>query len=282
MENEKVLAQRSKVDQIIDDLTLFDDDLMSIVFDENIPATELMLKIILARDDIEVVSVTGQKELESPIVEGRNIRLDIIVRDKNRKMYNVEVQRSNSGAVEQRARYHSSMLDSRMLKAGQDFKELRESYMIFMTEKDYFGCGLPLYTVNRYVEELDQVFKDGSHIIYVNGAYKGDDALGRLIADFKCKEAEEMHYAELAKGVKHFKEEGGRARMCKAVEEYAKEYAKEYAVEYAEEVRVQTTVEIAIECGNSKEGVIALLMKKFSLDRKTAEMYYEKYAETKV
>ena len=30
-----------------------------------------------------------------------------------------------------------------------------------------------------------------------------------------------MYYPELAKGVKHFKEEGGRERMCEAVEKYA-------------------------------------------------------------
>jgi hypothetical protein len=52
------------VDEIIDDMTLFDDDLMSMVFDENIEATELLLKIILNQKDIRVISVTGQKELK--------------------------------------------------------------------------------------------------------------------------------------------------------------------------------------------------------------------------
>lgn len=30
-----------------------------------------------------------------------------------------------------------------------------------------------------------------------------------------------MYYPELAKGMKHFKEEGGRRRMCEAVGKYA-------------------------------------------------------------
>ena len=34
------------VEQIVDDMNLFDDDLMSMVFDGNIPATELLLRII--------------------------------------------------------------------------------------------------------------------------------------------------------------------------------------------------------------------------------------------
>lgn len=116
-----------------------------------------------------------------------------------------------------------------MLKAGQEFSELRDSYMIFITQTDIFGYGIPIYTINRHFEEIEEVFDDGSHIVYVNGAYRGDDAIGNLVHDFACKESKDMYYPELAKGVKHFKEEGGRRRMCEAVEEYAKEYAKEYA-----------------------------------------------------
>ena len=55
-------------------MNLFDDDLMSMVFDGNNEATGLLLKIILKRDDIEIISVVGQREFQSPIVGGRNIR----------------------------------------------------------------------------------------------------------------------------------------------------------------------------------------------------------------
>lgn len=160
------------VERLVDNLTLFDDDLMSLVFDRNNSATELLLKIILRKDDIEVVNVIGQKELENPLVTGRNIRLDILARDNTGRTYNVEVQRSNSGGDERRARFHSSMVDIRMLKAGQDFRELKESYIIFITKEDYFGCGLPIYTINRHFEEINRIFEDGSHIIYVARAEK--------------------------------------------------------------------------------------------------------------
>lgn len=61
--------------------------------------------------------------------------------------------------------------------------------------------------------------------------------------DFGCKEAKDMYYPELAKGVKHFKEEGGRERMCEAVEKYAKDYAEEYAEHKAEIVRLDSLLE---------------------------------------
>ena len=47
VEKQKQIQEANSVEQIVDNLTLFDDDLMTMVFDENIPAAELLLKIIL-------------------------------------------------------------------------------------------------------------------------------------------------------------------------------------------------------------------------------------------
>lgn len=236
--------KKTVIHDIVDNLTLMDDDLMSKVFDGNIPATELLLRTILGREDIEVISVVGQKEFRSPIVGGRKIRLDIVVKDKVGMMSNIEVQRENAGAHPRRARFHSSMLDSRMLQKGRDFVELRDSLTIFITESDYFGDGLPIYSIERQVKESGRDFNDGSHIIYVNGNYEGDDALGRLMKDFKCKDPKDMYYPELAQGVRHFKEERGRNKMSELVERYAKEYAKEYAADIiAEKEKMEAEME---------------------------------------
>jgi hypothetical protein len=265
-----VIQQKEDIGQIVDNLTLFDDDLMSMVFDANIPATELILKIILKRDDISVISVVGQKTLENPVVGGRNIRLDILAKDCTGKNYNIEVQRSNDGANEKRARFNSSMIDTRMLKAGQEFKELLDSYVIFITEKDYFGHGLSVYTVNRHFEEIDKSFHDGSHIIYVNGSYKGNDPVGRLIHDFGCKKAKDFYYSELADGVRHFKEEGGREVMCKAVEDYANKKA------------IEAAIDTAIAYGIDKERIASRLSEKFDISLEEAKKLYDSHANVAV
>ncbi len=244
MSVEEMQQNTKAIEQIIDDMNLFDDDLMSMVFDENIPATELLLKIILKRDDITVISVVGQREFQNPVVGGRDIRLDILAKDSTEKYYDIEVQRKPEGAHVRRARFNSSMMDSRMLKAGQEFSELRDSYMIFITQTDIFGYGIPIYTVNRYFEEIDIPFNDGSHIVYVNGSYKGEDAIGKLMHDFGCKDSKDMYYSELVKGMRHFKEEeGGRKIMCEAVEKYAESYAEKYAEKYAENVRLNSLLD---------------------------------------
>lgn len=201
--------------------TLLDDDFMTFVFDRNIEATELVLNIILGRNDLKVVEVVAQREYKNPVTGGRSIRLDICAEDSDGKVYDIEVQNDDAGADVHRARFHSSMLDTKMLKEKQKFKEIHDSYVIFITRNDYMKMGLPMYHVERTVQEAGTLFGDGSHIIYVNGSYKDDaEPVGKLMHDFRCTSAVDMFYQELAKPVRHFKEtKGGRSQVCKAMEE---------------------------------------------------------------
>ena len=244
-ENNKISNQNdAKVKKIIDDLTLFDDDLMTLVFNKNIPATELILRIILKRN-IRVISVDAQEEMRSPIVGGRDITLDIHAIDEDGEEINVEVQGSSEGAHVRRARFHSAVMDSRMLKENDPFKILKDSYVIFIYKHDKFGKGLPIYRAERVISEIEEPLNDGSHIVYVNGNYKGNDEIGKLMADFRSTSSDGMNYKELADGLHHFKEtEEGRDVMCESVKKYAEEYAKEYAKEYAEEYATVTKIEM--------------------------------------
>ncbi|MCD8249409.1 MAG: PD-(D/E)XK nuclease family transposase [Lachnospiraceae bacterium] len=208
--------------QRIRGLRLMDDDYITVCFDCNLEATEQVLNVLLERTDLKVTEVVGQRELKNP--NGRSIRLDIHAMDSEHKSYDVEIQRASRGATAQRARFHSSMLDSRLLKVSEEFSALAESYVIFITEKDVLGKGLPMYHVNQYIEEMDELFGDGSHILYVNGEYENSDPVGKLMHDFRCTDAENMNYEQLATRVRYFKEsERGREHMCKIFEDVAKE-----------------------------------------------------------
>lgn len=241
------------VNELVNELTLFDDDLMSRVFDKNIKATELLLRIILGKK-VKVISVTGQNEMKNHQVGGRNITLDVDAMDENGEEIDIEVQGNSEGAHVRRARYHSSMVDSRMLKEGQAFRELKDSYVIFIYKHDKFQKGLPLYHVERYVGETNEQFRDGSHIIYVNGNYKGNDEIGQLMQDFREKNPERMHYTELAESVKHFKEkEGGREEMSEIVERYINERVEERVEE-----RVKECVEERVKERVEKEKTISV------------------------
>ncbi len=53
--------------------------------------------------------------------------------------------------------------------------------------------GLPVYHIQRKVNDSNRVFRDGSHILYVNSQIQNDTKLGRLMHDLHCKNADEMY-----------------------------------------------------------------------------------------
>ena len=155
----------------IAELRLMDDDFFSEALDEKIAPVEYILNTILERDDIRVQRTEAQVEYKS--ATKRSIKLDIRAVDAEGRVMDIEVQRAEKGAGVRRARFHSSMIDRTLLEKGDDFESLVDTYVIFITEQDRFGAGLPLYHVERKITELnDAMFGDGAHIIYVNGAFR--------------------------------------------------------------------------------------------------------------
>ena len=173
---------------------------------------------------------------------GRRVTLDIIARDADNKLYNIEVQRDKYKAPPQRARFHAAVTDITLLKDRQSFKEMPDRYTIFITEEDKFGKGLPMYHIENTIAELgDEPFLDGGHIIYVNGEYRDlATPIGQLMHDFACTQARDILNPVLRERVRYLKEsEGGNAEMCELVEEYAEKRAKRYAEEREMQVKLE-------------------------------------------
>lgn len=224
-------VRREEILEKIKEFRLIDDSFMSRVFDENIECTELILRIILNEPDIKVNEVHTQKEIKNLL--GHSVRLDIMAVDKTGKMLDIEVQRADKGAGVKRARYNSSMIDANTLVKGEDYDKLPETYVIFITEKDVMGANLPIYHADRVVAETGVLLGDGTHIIYVNGAYRDNSPIGKLMHDFSCKNPSEMYYKELAEQVKYYKEDArGVEAMCQIVEELIDTEKKEIALAF--------------------------------------------------
>lgn len=171
--------KREKILQRIQDFRLLDDDFMTKCFENNIECTELILRIIMDKPDLQVNEARTQYTIKN--LQGRSVRLDVDATDKEERKYNIEIQRADSGAGSKRARYNSSLIDANVLLPGDNPDDLPETYVIFITENDVIGKNKPLYHINRWIEETGEIFKDGSHIIYVNGACKDDTPLGWLM-----------------------------------------------------------------------------------------------------
>ena len=198
-------------------LRLIDDFFMRKAFENNIPAAELLLRIILQDDKIKVVRALSQYVVSN--LYGHSAQLDLLAQDANGKYFNVEIQSASEGASPQRARYYGGVVDTAHFSKGIDYHELFETYVIFITQDDILGEGRPIYHIERKIEESGASFNDGSHIIYVNGNCRYDQtALSRLMHDFFCTSASDMHYKQLQERVKYLKEtEEGVQTMCKII-----------------------------------------------------------------
>ena len=191
--------------------TLMDDPFAMGFFRDNIPCTQKMLRVIMDRDDLVVRDVKVQYVMRA--ADGsRYVRLDIYAVDSDNRHYDIEIQVGPEGALPQRARYNSAMIDVNILKTGENYSVLkeRESIVIFITEKDVLGEDEPIYFIDRVIKKSGKPFNDGSHIVYVNASHQDlTTALGRLMHDFHCVKPEEMTDSVFARKAREMKGDEG-------------------------------------------------------------------------
>ena len=258
--------KRKRYQKTIANFCLMDDTFMAKFFENNIEDTEFLLHLILEDDKIRVEKVIGQYSIAN--LQGHSSRLDIYAVDRYGNHFNVEVQRTNSGAIPKRARYHADMIDVNHLAVGEDYAALKDTYIIFITETDVLHEDRIISRIERSIQESGKLFNDGSHIVYVNGAKRGNDSeLARLLKDFFCSNPDDMHNKKLAQRARYLKfNEGGITEMCELMEELAREEAERAA----KKATYKNSVKIAK--GFLKDGVpVDIVAKNTELPREEVE-----------
>lgn len=231
------MAVADRKNRILDNLAkfrIFDDILLSNVFDRQIPETQLLIRTITGDDDITVVSSEGEYSISNPY--NHEARLDIVAFDSKGKVYHFEVQKDKDGATPRRARLTAGLLDSTLLEKGKDYSELPDRYTIFITEEDYFQKGLPVYRAENTIRELEnRPLGDGGYIWYVNGAYRDEStAIGRLMHDFACENPDDIITPLLRDRVCYLKKkEEGKETMCELVQNLMNEQSRDDRIECA-------------------------------------------------
>ena len=216
MPDSELEARYERYKGVIKNFTLMSDIFMRNVFKQR-ECLEYVLQVIMEKPDLRVIDQVIQKDYKN--LQGRSAIMDCVARDSEGKQFDVEIQQDNEGASPKRARYHSGLMDMNTLNPGQDFDELPESHVVFITRDDILGYGLPIYHINKKIEELNKNFQDEAHIIYVNSRKQEDTELGRLMHDLHCKNADEMHSPVLAKRVHELKDtRKGVELMCHEME----------------------------------------------------------------
>ena len=128
---------------------------------------ERLLKI-----KIEKLEFPKLQKSISPFYETKGVRLDVYVKDSD-KVFDIEIQNSINIDLPKRTRYYQSMVDIDSLLKGENYSNLKESFIIFICTFDPFNAGLPCYTFkNICLENKNLELKDKtSKIIYNSTAY---------------------------------------------------------------------------------------------------------------
>ena len=147
-----------------------DDTFMRVLFRNNLPLAEYVLRIITGKNDLRLTKEETQKDLVR-LVGARGLCLDVHGVYDQGQQYDLEVQRADNGARPERARYHASALDVENLDAGQQFEELPTTYIIFVTENDIFKAGKALYPIVLLNMATGEPFEDRQYILYANASY---------------------------------------------------------------------------------------------------------------
>ena len=226
---------RLEVESIVARLRAID-DIMFRKLCENIAFVEEILRVILEDDKITVVEVIPQNSLQN--LRGRSVILDAYCKLGNGSYCNVEVQRSDSDDHFRRVRYHAACITANVVDPGEQFEQVDDLVVVYISEFDPFDEGRTVYHVRNMVEETGRAVLDGLREIYVNTKHNDGCEIAELMQCLLEPVVTNPKFPALAQELQA--EKGnvkGDESMCKLVEEYAQKRAKEYGEQQKAEGR---------------------------------------------
>ncbi len=154
----------------IDELFFTDDYMFGAVM-RNAEICKSILETLL-NIQIEKLEYPELQKSISTYYESKGVRLDVYVKDSD-KVFDIEVQNDSAISLPKRMRYYQSMVDMDCLLKGQDYSELKESFIIFICQYDPFTEGLPCYTFkNLCIQDKNLELSDETtKIIFNSTAY---------------------------------------------------------------------------------------------------------------
>ena len=101
--------------------------------------------------------------------ENKGVRFDVLVETADGVMIDVEMQTSDKSKwLPKRTRYYQAMIDLNSLAKSSNYKQLPESYIIFVCTFDPFDKSRKVYTFTNQCREDNLELKDGSTKIFYN------------------------------------------------------------------------------------------------------------------
>ena len=97
---------------------------------------------------ISYIQRKNAQQHERPDAKSKSIVMDYYLEDKD-ALYDIEMQTYKTGTLGKRCRYYQSVMDTSSLKEGQNYEDLKDSYIIFLSTCDQLKQKEPMLVFNR-------------------------------------------------------------------------------------------------------------------------------------
>ena len=258
----------------------FNDDFMFCkILQENEDLCKELTELVIGRKIGTIVKTEKQKSIEVT-GDGHGVRFDVYFEDDEKTVYDIEMQRSDTLELPLRSRYYQGMMDLDYLERGKKYKELPDSYIIFLCTFDLFELGYHKYSfVPKCIEVEKLILEDRTarvficaggdkddvsdnmknFIDYLVGKNASDDFTSRL--DAKVKEAIEKRFWR--KEYMHF-QEMMEAELNKGIEQGIEQGIEAFILD-------------KLEDNVPHETIVQKLVKRFGITQEKAKEYLNRY-----
>ena len=139
-----------------EELTFADDWMFQKVMQNPKICAELVARLL--HINVDHVEYPELEKAIAPYYTSKGVRLDVYLKDSD-KIIDIECQANLKPALGKRTRYYQSMIDIDSLMKGEEYENLKESYILFICKDDPFKnekdnhYGLSCYTFRNVCAE---------------------------------------------------------------------------------------------------------------------------------
>lgn len=152
-----------------DELTISDNFIFQAVMNNSQICKEFLEKLLGI--SIRKINYVEPEKIFDVGIKSKGIRLDVYAEDENQTIYDIEMQTTNTphDSLVNRTRYYQSLMVANMINKGQDYQDLKKTFIIFVCTFDPFKENRKVYTFkNLCLESRNLELGDGSTIIFLN------------------------------------------------------------------------------------------------------------------
>ena len=217
VEKNRPVSQLNRLEDMIENMSLTDERLLTLVLQDNLEAAQLILRIILKDDSLKVADC--ERGERCPRYGGF---LKIFGLSHSICPFEAELHALDAGSKRLFAVRDAALLAAYQYLASmieeQDGLQLPK-YMIWMTLEDDVGEDEPIrfYRLTETVTNMPHPLSP--QVIFLNLSSKDTESdLGKLIHDLKCTNPEQMFFKRLASDVDCCKHGTLRSKLVMAIE----------------------------------------------------------------